>query len=193
MQLEEAIATRWSCSQLVEPIPPEQQLDALLQTALNAPDHGLLRPWSLWCLRGEQRQQLGTLFCQAALQHNPNLTAAQLANISSRPLRAPLIIIVAATITPSHKIPEIEQVMSAATLAHNVQLLLHAQGYASIWRTGEWAYDTHVKQGLGLKAHDQLVGYLYVGTAATAPPTTRPNIALDAHLKKFTLLSLANG
>lgn len=193
MQLEEAIATRWSCSQLEEPIPSASALNALLHIALNAPDHGLLRPWSLWCLRGEQREQLGALFCQAALRHNPDLTAVQLANIGSRPLRAPLIIIVAANITPAHKIPEIEQVMSAATLAHNIQLLLHAQGYASIWRTGEWAYDAHVKQGLGLNAQDQLVGYLYVGTAASTPPTTRPRIALDAHLKKFTLLSLANG
>jgi nitroreductase len=187
MQLEEAIATRWSCSQLAEPIPTPNELNALLTIALNAPDHGLLRPWTLWCLRGEQREQLGAVFCQAALLQNPQLTAVQLANISSRPLRAPLIIIVAAKITPAHKIPEIEQIMSAATLAHNIQLLLHAKGYASIWRTGEWAYDAHVKQTLALNAHDQLIGYLYVGTAATPPPITRPSITLDAHLKSFTL------
>ncbi len=187
MLLEEAIATRWSCSDLVEPIPSETQLYSLLQIALNAPDHGLLRPWKLWCLQGDQREKLGALFCQSALQQNPQLTPAQLANISNRPLRAPLIIIVAANVTPLHKIPEIEQILSAATLAHNIQLLLHAQGYASIWRTGEWAYDPLVKQTLGLKDQDQLIGYLYVGTAATSPPPARQVVALNVHLKKFTL------
>jgi hypothetical protein len=186
MQLEDAIATRWSCANLIEPAPADMALHALLQTALNAPDHGLLRPWLLWCLQGEQRQELGNLFCQSALQQTPQLTAAQQDNIRSRPLRAPLIIIVAAKVTPDHKIPAIEQIMSAATLAHNIQLLLHAQNFASIWRTGEWAYDDHVKQALGLQTCDQIVGYLYVGTAA-APPPARQAVPLAAHLKNFTL------
>lgn len=188
MLLEDAIATRYSCADLIEPAPTEQQLHHLLQVALNAPDHGLLRPWLLWCLRGEQRLQLGELFCQSALAKNPQLTNAQLDNIRTRPLRAPLLIIVGARITVQHKIPEVEQIMSAATLAHNIQLLLHAQGYASIWRSGEWAYDEKIKQALKLKPHDQIVGYLYVGTdAKSTKMPARQTAALAAHLQNFAL------
>ena len=80
--------------------------------------------------------------------------------------------VVAAKVQPDHpKIPEIEQVMSAATAAHNLGIAFHAKGFGAMWRTGAVAYDVTVKRVLGLDAHDHIVAVQYVGTPeAHTPP-----------------------
>lgn len=42
----------------------------------------------------------------------------------------------------------------------------HAQGYAGIWRTGSFAYDARIRQGMGLEEGDEIIGFLYLGTAS---------------------------
>ena len=60
--------------------------------------------------------------------------------------------------------------ISAGAAAQNITLSLHAQGFGCRWRTGVAAYDATVKAALGLKAHDHIVGFLYVGTALSVTP-----------------------
>ena len=51
-----ALTTRVSSPRLQEPGPSDSQLDLLLQAAIRAPDHGLLRPWRFIVLSGDQRE-----------------------------------------------------------------------------------------------------------------------------------------
>ena len=93
------------------------------------------------------------------------------------PLRAPLLIVVAAKIQVAHpKIPEIEQVLAAGAAVENLVLALHAEGFGCMWRTGAPSYDPTVKAALGLKPSDQIVGIVYVGTPTGEPPAVpRPD------------------
>jgi len=52
----------------------------------------------------------------------------------------------------------------------------HALGYGGFWRTGDAAYDDHVKQSFGLTADDEIVGFLYLGHIETPgrPKTPDP-------------------
>jgi nitroreductase len=52
----------------------------------------------------------------------------------------------------------------------NFLLMLNAQGYASMWRTGAWAESALFKQKIGLKAEDEIAGFIYIGTAARELP-----------------------
>ena len=79
-------------------------------------------------------------------------------------MRAPLIVVVAATARPNPKIPEIEQIVSAGAAAQNLLLAAHAMGFGGMWRTGGPAYDPEIKVALGLAASDTIVGFLYLGT-----------------------------
>ena len=81
-----------------------------------------------------------------------------------------MILVVACTPKTHPKVPEIEQVITAGCLAHTVLLGLQAAGYGAMWRTGPAAYDTALKKGLGLRAEDHIVGFVYVGTPASEPP-----------------------
>ncbi|MCG8553662.1 MAG: nitroreductase [Proteobacteria bacterium] len=170
------LASRCSNPKLGQPAPGDAVLDAVFEAAMRAPDHGLLRPWRLLTVRGTARERLGDVFARAELRQQPDASRATLDKARHKPLRAPLIVVVAACPRPHPKVPEIEQVLSAAAVGHGILLGLQAHGFAGFWRTGWYAYDAHVKEALGLRQRDSVVGFLYVGTATADPPAiARPD------------------
>ena len=116
-------------------------------------------------IRGEARHRLGEVFADALRRRQPDAADAALEQERRRPLRAPLLIAVAAKLDPQHaKIPEIEQILSTGAAVQNILLAAHAQGFGAKWLTGANAYDEHVKAALGLAADDRLVGFVHIGT-----------------------------
>ena len=171
MDTLEALTTRSSAIKIGEPAPPDDVLATALQAGARAPDHGMLRPWKFFVVRGQARGRLGDAFARALETRQPGTSAEALERAKQKVFRAPVNIIVAATVQPDHpKIPEIEQIISAGAAAQNIVLSLHAQGFGCRWRTGEAAYDPTVKAALGLEAHDHIVAFLYVGTALSVTP-----------------------
>lgn len=159
-----ALHTRTAAPRLVDPAPGDAALEQILRAGLRAPDHGMLRPWRFLVVEGDARLKLGQLFVDA-LQPP---TAEEADKLRASPLRAPLVIVAIAAVKDHAKVPAIEQIESCAAAVQNMSVAIHALGFASIWRTGAPAYDPRVKQSLGMKDSDAIVGFLYVGT-----PTTR--------------------
>lgn len=168
MNAIEALHQRTSMPRLGEPAPSPEALDTIFKAALRAADHGLLRPWRFLVIRGESLRKLGQLFADAALRKNADLTAAELDKIRNKPLRAPLIIVTVSSPKAHPKIPEFEQDLSAAAATQNMLLAAFAQDLGAMWRTGSMAYDPVVKQGLGLRDAEKIIGFLYLGTPAAA-------------------------
>jgi nitroreductase len=184
MDAVELLLTRASQGKLREPAPDEGTLRVAFEAALRAPDHGFSRPWRFLLIRGEARVRLGEVMCDALRRRNPAASSEELEREARKPLRAPLIVVVAAQVRPHPKAPPIEQILSAGAAAQNILLALHAQGYAGMWRTGAPAYDAFVKQALGLTDADAIVGFLYTGTPnVIAPPLPRP--AVEAHVVEW--------
>lgn len=156
MEAMELLETRASNGKLGEPAPDDAVLNEILSAALRAPDHGSLRPWRVFVVRGGAREKLGDLF--ADVEEGDRERARK------KPLRAPLLLVVAAVVQQSELAPPIEQVLSAGALAHGILLGLHAKGFAGMWRTGDAAYDARVKRAFGLRDQDHIVGFLYAGT-----------------------------
>jgi nitroreductase len=156
-----ALQTRTAAPRLVEPAPAGNDLDNILKAGLRAPDHGMLRPWRFLVVEGEARGKLAELFVAA---RQPE-TEEQRKKLLNAPLSAPMVIIAVATIKNTDKIPAIEQIASTAAAIQNMSVAIHALGFGSIWKTGGVTYDERVNLALGLQATDQIVGYLYVGTA----------------------------
>lgn len=173
MNALDAVLTRRSVPPafLGEPAPDDAALERILAAGASAPDHGRLRPWRFILIRGPARARLGEVFVQALLRRQPDAPAAAVEQERARPLRAPLLIAVAAKVEPQHpKIPEIEQILSTAAAAQNILIAAHAQGFGAKWLTGANAYDEHVKDALGLAPGDRLVGFIHVGTIEGSPP-----------------------
>ena len=46
-------------------VPPRADIDRMLEAAMTAPDHGLVRPWRFHIVEGDARHRLGELFAEA--------------------------------------------------------------------------------------------------------------------------------
>lgn len=161
---------------LGDPGPGDADLRLIFEAAVRAPDHGRLRPWRFFVVRGEARAHLSELFAAAALRREPSISEAQLEKERSKPLRSPVTIVVAAKTVAGHKIPESEQVLSTAAAAMNILNAVHALGFGSKWVTGANCYDPEFRAAMGLDQTHQLIGFIHVGTPLENPPAQeRPN------------------
>jgi nitroreductase len=184
MDAIDALTQRISGSYLVEPAPDELELHSILSAAVRAPDHGRLRPWRFTVLRGDARKRLGSLLAEAHRRRHPEATSAQLEKETNRPLRAPLVVVVAAKVDLACKIPAIEQILSAGAAAENIMVASFALGFGCAWKTGEAAYDPEVKAVFGLAPTDAIVGFLYLGTNSKPPPPAMP-VDLGDHVVEW--------
>jgi nitroreductase len=176
MNALEALLTRRSIGKLTAPAPTGEALQNILKAGLRANDHRRLRPWRFLTIEGEARHRLGELYVRAALADDPALSGEKQQDIAAGPLRAPLIVVVAAKIVDDPKVPEIEQVMAAGAAAQLMMVAAHAQGFAGMWRTGAMAYNETVKKGLGLAQRDHIVGFLYLGTPSGSAKPDSPEL-----------------
>lgn len=157
------------------PAPTEAELRALIEAAARVPDHGRLRPWRLLLIQGEHRDELGRALLAMREARSDTLDDATRHKDLQRFSHAPLVIAVIARLTRDHKIPEVEQLLSAAALAQNLLIGACALGYGANWLTGWPAYDHDALRMLGLEVHEQIVGFIHIGTAKSdALPRERP-------------------
>lgn len=155
-----AMLARRSLSKVTDEAPTHEELVELVSAAGRVADHKDLRPWRLIEIRGDDRLVLGRAIAKAEGDKG----------VSSKPLRAPLLIAVVASIHKG-KIPSWEQEAVASGVAHALSLLLDEAGYGVFWRTGDYTRSRAVAKAHGLKKNEALLGWLYVGRK---PPRTRP-------------------
>ncbi len=182
MEAIELLRTRYSASLLGAPPPSAAAIEAMLEAAARAPDHGRLQPWRLILIQGDARRPFGEILAESLTRRNPLAAEQVLAREREKALRAPLIIVVATRCDRSGKIPVVEQIVSAGCAAHGLMLAAFAQGLGAFWRTGEAPYDEAVKGALGVGSDDLIIGFIHVGTdTGDAPSRSRPVVQELAH------------
>jgi len=178
MDAIELMLTRESALKLQAPGPSVDELDRIFASAVRAPDHGRLRPWQFVVIKEDQRGAFGDLMAESLRRRDPTAGPGELAREREKAFRSPTIIVVAAKLKQGTKIPDVEQIASAAAAAQTIILAAPALGYGAVWKTGAPAYDAFVKTSLGLDADDQIIGFLYIGTqAGGSSPIPRPQAA----------------
>ena len=171
MKAIELLLNRQSDAKLSYPGPNHQQLEIIKQAALRVPDHGALTPWQYLILEDEQRDQLGEIFYQAAVEEN--MGEKVIARAKSLPDRAPMIIVSIMRYKEHEKVPRDEQFAAVSCATFAMQQAAFAQGLSGIWRTGAFAQSATVKNALKLQAEDEIVGFLYLGTPTVNCPKKR--------------------
>ena len=159
---------------MAEPAPDGEALDLILDAGLRAPDHGRLRPWRFVLIRGAERAAWAERLAAAAQARDPEKGQLAAERYRAWVWRTPLIIAVGAEIRPDHKVPEIEQLLSAGAAAMNMLNAIHLLGYGGLWVTGPNAYDPALAEALGFTAPSRLVGFLAVGTPRARTRVERP-------------------
>jgi nitroreductase len=173
---------RRSIGRLREPAPSDDELTTMLRAAAAAPDHGELRPWKFVVLRGEHKDAFGDVLAEAYRRRveaaGGDIVPAKLEKEQTKLGRAPVVVIVCAIHRHDDKIPWIDQLGAAYAAAENLCLAATALGYGSMWRTGDPAYDDHVKKAVAITEHDAIVGFVYLGTPAEGSdkPAREPDL-----------------
>lgn len=164
-----------SAKLMVAPAPTPDELETILRCGMRVPDHKKLAPWQIQVVQGDARVEVGQIFADVFKKNNPTASQEQVQSEANRPMRAPLLLIVSTRIT-NQKVPRIEQVLSGGAVCQNLIIATNALGYYAQWVT-EWvAFDEDVKQRLGIDAEDEILGYIYIGSAEEAPTEReRPN------------------
>jgi len=147
----DTILGRASAARLGSPAPTRAQLEIILSAGLNAPDHGRLRPWRYVVLQGDGLDLLGRAMSELKQRQTPEASAEVLDAVRMKARRAPVIVVAAAHLVKGHrKVPEIEQIIAVGAAVENMVLAAHSLGIGTMWKTGDPAYDSQVKQVLGL-------------------------------------------
>lgn len=160
------------------PAPTGEQLNAMLEIAARVPDHGMLKPWRFIVHPRETRAALVDKLTENFCGGNPNASAQEIDKQRLRFGESPLIVTVVSKAAPHPKIPEIEQLLSAAAACMNLLHAAHAMGFGANWLTGWAAFDPGSKQLFGLKEGEQIVGFIHIGTPKAAPfERPRPDLS----------------
>ena len=137
------------------------------------------------CVEGEDRITIGNIIADVEECCYGPQGESQRNKAAGRLLRAPLVLLVIARITPHAKIPEIEQVMSVAAAVQNMLLAAHASSVGAIWRTGPVTFERLLAEKLGLAPDERLLGFLYLGTPK-GELKTAPSLDVDNFFKTWT-------
>ncbi len=165
--------------QLGEPGPDHATLLRMLASAVRVPDHGKLVPFRFIRLQGEARHALGDLLAARTLHLQPDAADAVVEKDRARFSQAPVIVTVVARLTPGHKVPEQEQLLTAGSVCFALLQAAQALGFGAQWLTGWMAYDDAVAATLGLSADERIAGFIHIGTPKMeAPERERPDPAL---------------
>lgn len=172
----ELLLQRQSNPLLTTPAPDAPDLDNILSAGMRVPDHACLKPWHFTVIQHDGLQRLSDLFVEAlnldgVSNENSNNEETisdlekKLAKTKKMPFRAPMIIIISTKYKDHIKVPKSEQLIAAGCANHAMQMAAVALGYDAMWRTGEFSYNSVVKKGLNIDEMDDIVGFLYIGTA----------------------------
>jgi nitroreductase len=157
---------RRSSRALIAPGPNDDELALMLRAAYRTPDFGSLRPYRFLAACGEALTRLGEAMQRAAIVAGK--PEKIIARAPKMPLRAPLLIVAVASPQANETVSDLDPLLCAGGSVLMLQLAARALGYGSIWRSG-WPMESRpLHDELGLDEKEQIVGFLYVGTAEEA-------------------------
>lgn len=168
------LLSRHSQKKLSAPAPQGQQLQQILQAAMQAPDHGHLKPYRFVVIENEGKNKLEKLL-QSAVDEL-NLGEERKLKATDVSHRAPMIIAVIAKIDErkTHQIPAWEQFLTAGCATYGLQLAANALGFDNVWISGPWVEGTELRQTLGCEnEQDKVIALVMLGTADNHQRTAR--------------------
>src|SRR5262249_57184582 len=93
--------------------PSKEAIEAMLEAAAHAPDHGRLQPWRLILIEGDARRTLGEILAESFARRDPAAGDQILARERGKALRAPLIVVGATRYDRFAQIPVAQPIVAA--------------------------------------------------------------------------------
>lgn len=165
MDAIEAIRSRRMIPKVGGERPKREEIEALLEAAVRAPNHHLTEPWRFHILAGDERGRLARAISDEAVARGVSREDAE-TDAARKVARAPVIVVF--TVLPSGEpdVVEQEELVSVAMAVQNFLLAAHAGGLGAMLRTGPAAYHPSSRDHLDLDPRERVVGFVYLGYPA---------------------------
>lgn len=162
-----------SPKRLCQPGPDSVAIDAMLQAALRAPDHGGLHPWRVIEFRNDCREALADAFEQEKRRRDPLASALDLRRAREHATRPPVLLGFVVVPRARSKVPLREQWLGAGAALCNLLNAAHLLGFGAIVLSGERCHDEALLARLGIGRDEFLAGFVSLGTVREPPPEAR--------------------
>jgi len=166
---------------------PDEQINQLLELAHWAPTHGRTEPWFFYVYTGEALKSFGKTHAELywnntaedarkeetreKLEHNVDGCSHVIVAVMKR--------------GENPKIPAIEELAATGAAIENILLGAEALGIAVMWNTGGMILKQAMKDHLGLKEEDQVMGLFYMGYSDEEKREGKRNKTVDEKVQWF--------
>lgn len=170
MHVLDAIQTRRSIKQFTDRAITREEIERLLEAAVQAPNHRMTEPWRFYVLGPEARTAFGTVLGgrKAKRVEDPEAAKAVVAKVARSHGDLPAMVVVAMT---QHENPEIreEDYASALMAVQNLSLAAHASGLGSHIKSGAVMNDPAARAAFGVPDDQRVVAMIEIGEPAATP------------------------
>ena len=170
MRLSDAITQRRSIKKFLDRPVAREDIEALLDAAVQAPNHHLTQPWRFHVLGPAARRRYGLALGdrKARKLTDPEQAASVREKTAAEHEAFPVLIAVAMTV---HESPETREEDYAAVMQAVAYLMLAAveRGLGTHMRTGAVLEDPAARAAIGAREGERIVALLSVGVPAEVP------------------------
>ncbi len=170
MDVLEAIATRRSIKEFTDRAVTREEIERLLEAAVQAPNHRMTEPWRFHVLGPDARRAFGEALGarKAKKVQDPEAAGAVVEKVASTHAGLPAMIAVSMTLDDN---PEILEEDYAATLmaVENLCLAAHAIGLGTHIKSGAVMDDPRAREAVGVLEGERIVATIHLGEPAAVP------------------------
>ena len=159
----------------------KEQIELLLENARWAPTHKLTQPWFYKVFMEDGLQTFSDFFSETYKQLTPEdkFSEMKYQKMKSRVAKSSAIIVACMKRDEAERVPLVEELAAANAATQNLLLTATAYGIGVYWGTGGVTYKNEMKDFLGLKPADQVLGVLFVGYPECEWPRKTPRKPLE--------------
>jgi nitroreductase len=170
MDVMEAIAARRSIKRFTDMVVTRDMIEAVLDTAVLAPNHRMTQPWRFYVLGPGSRRRYGEVLGGRKARKVEDAEAAEAVRRKVADENAALPAVIAVAIRQDEN-PEIrEEDYAAAMMAvQNIALAATAMGLGTHIKTGAVMDDAGARAAVGVSAEERIVALVNLGEPAELP------------------------
>ena len=168
--LRHLIFRRRSIKEFTDRSPTRKEIESLLETAVQAPNHRATRPWRFYVLGPEARRGWGAALGarKAKRVEDPDAAKAVVDKVAERHAALPAMIVVAIRQDENPEIRE-EDYASAFMGIQNLSLAAEAHGLGTHLKTGAVMDDPRARAAVGLPEGERIIALIELGEPAARP------------------------
>jgi nitroreductase len=170
----DAIHARRSVKELTDRPVPREQIEALLDAAVQAPNHRLTEPWRFYVLGPRARRAYGAALGarKAKRVEDPAAAAEVIRKTEDKHAALPAMLAVSVVVAENPEIGE-EDLAATWMAIENLSLAAVALGLGTHLKTGAIMSDPAARAAVGVPDGERIIATLELGFPAALPPSSR--------------------